>query len=134
MTFRKPSNAMWIDAVRLLEQADNLHRQFFRLSPGHSHGPTWEPPADVFETDRALSVVVALPGVAPDQVKVVIDGATLSVVGERLMPAPVSAHVRRIEIPYGRFERRIDLPPGSFEIRESRLVDGCLLLTLLKLA
>jgi HSP20 family molecular chaperone IbpA len=54
-------------------------------------------------------------------------------VGERPLPAPAEAHIRRIEIPYGRFERRIALPPGAFEIREHRMVDGCLLLTLLKL-
>jgi len=133
MIYRKLSNTMWIDAVKLLEQADNLHRQFFRLSQGSASGPTWEPPIDIFETGRALSVVVALPGVSADQVQVLIEGATLSVVGERVLPAPSEAHIRRIEIPYGRFERRITLPPGAFEIRESRLVDGCLVLTLLKL-
>ncbi|MDX3907655.1 MAG: Hsp20/alpha crystallin family protein [Pigmentiphaga sp.] len=133
MIYRKSSNAMWIDAVKLLEQADDLHRQFFRLSHGGPQGPTWEPPVDIFETGRALSVLVALPGVSPDQVQVLIEGATLSVVGERVLPAPAESHIRRIEIPYGRFERRIALPPGTFEIRESRMVDGCLLLTLLKL-
>jgi len=99
MIYRKPSNAMWIDAVRLLEQADNLHRQFFRPGPAGPQGPTWEPPIDIFETGRALSVLVALPGVAPDQVQVLIDGATLTVVGERPLPAPAEAHIRRIEFP-----------------------------------
>jgi len=133
MIYRKPSNAMWIDAVRLLEQADSLQRQFFRPGQGGPQGPTWEPPVDIFETGRALSVLVALPGVSPDQVQVLIEGATLTVVGVRPLPAPAEAHIRRIEIPYGRFERRIALPPGAFEIRESRMADGCLLLTLLKL-
>lgn len=133
MTSRKPSNAMWIDAVRLLEQADGLQRQFFRLSQGSPQGPTWEPPVDIFETSRALSVLVALPGVSSDQVQVLIEGATLTVVGERSLPVPAASHIRRIEIPYGRFERHLALPPGTFEIRESRMVDGCLLLTLIKL-
>ncbi|MEO6959495.1 MAG: Hsp20/alpha crystallin family protein [Burkholderiaceae bacterium] len=134
MTVRKPAYSMWADAVNMLERADRLHRQFFRLEQGPTHGPTWEPPADVFETDRQLSVLVALPGVAPDQVKVVIEGGALLVVGHRPLPSLATAHIRRIEIPYGRFERRIELPPGSFEIRESTLVNGCLLLSLLKLA
>jgi HSP20 family protein len=133
MTVRKPAYTMWADAVNMLEQADRLHRQFFRLGQGPGRGPTWEPPADVFETERQLSVVVALPGVAPAQVKVVIDGHALVVVAQRPLPALAAAHIRRIEIPYGRFERRIELPPGRFEIRESTLVDGCLLLSLLKL-
>jgi HSP20 family protein len=134
MTFRKPVNAMWANAVDMLEQADRLHRQFFRLGQGPARGPTWEPPVDVFESNHHLSVLVALPGVAPDQVKVMIDGGTLLVIGERPMPAPASAHIRRIEIPYGRFERRIELPSGQFEVRESTLANGCLLLSLRKLA
>jgi len=133
MTFRKPANSMWADAVHLLDQADRLHRQFFRLSQGTARGPTWEPPVDVFETPAQLSVLVALPGVAPDQVKIMIDGGTLMVIGERPMPAPTMAHIRRIEIPYGRFERHIELPAGKFEIRDSALVNGCLVLNLLKL-
>ncbi|HEY9459966.1 MAG TPA: Hsp20/alpha crystallin family protein [Paralcaligenes sp.] len=134
MTVRKPAYSMWADAVNMLERADRLHRQFFRLEQGPTHGPTWEPPADVFETDRQLSVLVALPGVAPDQVKVGIEGGALLVVGHRPLPSLATAHIRRIEIPYGRFERRIELPPGRFEICESTLANGCLLLSLLKLA
>ena len=134
MTYRKPASTMWAEAVTMLEQADRLHRQFFRLAQGPARGPTWEPPADIFETDSQLTVLVALPGVAPDQVKVVIENGYLGVVGERPMPAPAMAHIRRIEIPYGRFERRIELPAGQFQIRESTLANGCLVLSLLKLA
>lgn len=134
MTFRKPANSIWVDALGMLDQAERLHQQFFRLSQSRASGPTWEPPADVFETEHQLSVLVALPGVAPERLKVVIDDGTLIVVGERPMPAPAAAHIRRIEIPYGRFERRIDLPAGRFEIRESTIKNGCLVLSLLKLA
>lgn len=133
MTYRKPASAMWAEAVTMLEQADRLHRQFFRLAQGPARGPTWEPPADMFETDKQLTVLVALPGVAPDQVKVVIENGYLGIVGERPMPAPAMAHIRRIEIPYGRFERRIELPAGQFQIKESTLAHGCLMLSLLKL-
>jgi HSP20 family molecular chaperone IbpA len=76
--------------------------------------------------------VVALPGVPPDAVKVVIDGGTISVQGHRPIPAPTSAAVLRLEIPYGRFERRIDLRPGMYEIVRRELTDGCLFLTLKK--
>lgn len=133
MTFRKSPGLMWVQAMDMLEQADRLHRQFFQLSQSTARGPTWEPPADIFETPAHLSVLVALPGVASDRVKVLIDGDTLLVVGERPMPAPASAQIRRIEIPYGRFERHIELPPGRFEIQESTLANGCLVLTLRKL-
>ncbi|MDX3893385.1 Hsp20/alpha crystallin family protein [Pusillimonas sp.] len=133
MTYRKSPGVTWTQAMNMLEQADRLHRQFFQLGRGTARGPTWEPPADVFETPSHLSVLVALPGVTSDRLKVLIDGGVLLVVGERPMPAPASAHIRRIEIPYGRFERRIELPPGQFEIQESSLANGCLVLSLRKL-
>lgn len=43
MTFRKPLDSTWANAITMLEQAERLHRQFFRLSSGRSTGPTWEP-------------------------------------------------------------------------------------------
>lgn len=125
---------MWAEACELLEQADRLHRQFFVPARGLAKGPTWEAPVDVLETDHELSILVALPGVAPDQVQVVIDGGTLIVTGLRPMPGQSrSTIIRRLEIPYGRFERRMELPAGRFEIGRRELADGCLSLTLRKL-
>src|SRR3546814_441801 len=119
MTYRKPPGLMWVEAMNMLEQADRLQRQFFQLSQSPARGPTWEPPADVFETPSHLSVLVALPGVASDRVEVIIDGGTLLVVGERPMPAPASAHIRRIEIPYGSSAPHVELPAGPFQTQES---------------
>lgn len=132
MTYRKSPSLMWAEAMNMLEQADRLQRQSFQLSRSKTRGPTWEPPADIFETIDHISVLVALPGVTTDRLNVLIDGSSLVVVGERPMPAPAAAHIRRIEIPYGRFERRIELPAGQFEIQESSLANGCLTLTLRK--
>ncbi|NYT66697.1 Hsp20/alpha crystallin family protein [Alcaligenaceae bacterium] len=134
MTFRKPIDSSWSNAINMLEQAERLHRQFFRLSSGRSTGPSWEPPVDIFETGHTLSVLVALPGVDSDHVKVVIDGNTLVVLAQRAIPAPVSAQIRRMEIPYGHFERHIELPSGHFDIQETTLSNGCLFLRLLKRA
>ena len=36
-------------------------------------GPTWEPPIDIFETDQQLGIVIALPGVEPQQIEVRFD-------------------------------------------------------------
>ena len=125
---------MWAEACELLEEAERLHRQFFVPARNRSKDPTWEPPVDVLETEHELSILVALPGVAHDQVKVVIDGGTLIVIGLRPMPGQSrSTMIRRLEIPYGRFERHIELPAGRFEIGRRELTDGCLLLTLRKL-
>jgi HSP20 family protein len=128
-----PIKSMWADALALLEQADRMHRQYFQLRTAQTRGPVWEPPVDVFETEHELLMVVALPGVTPDSVRVIVDGGELFVIGERSMPALPRAVVRRLEVPYGRFERHIDLPPGLFEIVRRDLVNGCLLMSLNKL-
>ncbi len=134
MTSRDPRTMMWEQALELWERADRLHRQFFQLSTAQGRRPTWEPPVDIFETERELSILVALPGVAPGQLEIVIDGANLLVLGERPMPVTRrDAMIHRLEIPYGRFERRIELPTGSYRIGERALVDGCLTLILHKL-
>src|SRR5882757_3483664 len=52
---------MWAEACELLDRAERLNRQFFQ--PLSTRKAVWEPPVDLFETDRALWVVVALPGV-----------------------------------------------------------------------
>jgi HSP20 family molecular chaperone IbpA len=125
---------MWAEACEMLDRADRLHRQFFQISTSQRRGPNWEPPVDLYETEEEIGILVALPGVEPANVQVVIEDGTLIVTGMRAMPAADRASViRRLEIPHGRFERRIELPVGRYELRRRDLVNGCLLLTLRKL-
>jgi HSP20 family protein len=124
---------MWEQAFDLLERADRLQRHFFRLGSDRLKGPSWEPPIDVMETERRLVIIVALPGIVPDQLEIVVGDSALSVVGEREVHLPVDALIHRLEIPYGRFERRINLPQGRFEIEERALEHGCLRLVLRKI-
>ena len=63
MKFRDPASPMWLQALKMLEQADQLHRRFFQLGKPASRGPVWEPPIDILETDRYLLIQIALPGV-----------------------------------------------------------------------
>lgn len=116
----------------MLERAEALQREFFRPVAGRQ--ATWEPPVDLFEADDALVIVVALPGVRAQQVRLLFDGADLIVTGERVLPPETEGlELQRLEIPFGRFERRIGLPPGRYDIRERRLVDGCLTVVLVRL-
>jgi HSP20 family protein len=131
MKVRDPTQWMWDEALELLERADRMQRQFFQLSAQRNACPTWEPPADIFETERQFIVVVALPGVAIDQLVVSLDGQALVVRGQRSMPdLGDSALIHRIELPYGRFERRIDLPMRQLSLGSRSLRDGCLLMAL----
>jgi HSP20 family molecular chaperone IbpA len=127
---RDPKNQMWAEACALLKQAEHLHRQFFEPS---REGARWEPPVDVFETEAELWIIAALPGVAPDAVRVEIEGPTLVIAGTRPLPSKGrNANIVRLEIPYGRFERRITLSP-RLRLAERDLCNGCLVLTFAKL-
>jgi HSP20 family molecular chaperone IbpA len=129
-----PRARMWAEACELLEQAERLQRQFFRPAQGALR-PAWEPPVDVFETEEDLWISVALPGVVPEDVAIVVQDRTLVVTGERPLPAESrGGMIHRVEIPHGRFERRIVLPNGRFELRRRDLSNGCLTLTLRKLS
>jgi HSP20 family protein len=123
------SGWMWAEACQLIDQADRLHRQFFRVGAQRERAPAWEPPTDVFETDDELSICIALPGVSADQVQVTLEGDVLSVSGVRLA-SPPSALIHRLEIPYGRFERRMRLPMRALKLAESVFENGLLSLTL----
>jgi HSP20 family molecular chaperone IbpA len=125
---------MWTEAYALLGEADRLQRQFFRLAAVEQTPPAWEPPIDVFEDERELVVVVAMPGVPSDRVEVSNEQHMLVVRGTRSLPIGSSRQrVRRLEIPYGAFERRIALPPGRLEIETPELVQGCLVIRIHKL-
>ena len=78
---------MWVHALKMLEQADRLQRQFFQLRQSSQKGPMWKPPVDIFETRDKLFIRVALPGVDPDDISVIVDNDTLAVVGERPLAA-----------------------------------------------
>jgi HSP20 family molecular chaperone IbpA len=130
---RDMPNWMWAEALALLDQAERAHRGAYR--PGAARRTAcWEPPVDVLETDGALWIQVALPGVTPEQLQVGIEENALVVTGERTLPVPRGAGViRRLEMPYGTFERRIELPAGHYELVRRDLALGCLTLTLRKL-
>lgn len=124
------SGWMWAEACQLIDQAERLQRQFFRVGD-QTQTHAWEPPTDIFEMDDAVSICIALPGVAPDQVQVTLEGEVLSVSGVRLA-SPPSAMIHRLEIPYGRFERRMRLPMRALRLAESVFENGLLSLTLRK--
>jgi HSP20 family protein len=134
MSSRNPTDWMWAEACELLEQAERMHRQFFRLTTSERTRAVWEPPVDVFEDEREVIVVVALPGVPADRVEVTIEPRALVVRADSpLRFAGSRRAVRRLEIPYGYFERRIALPDVRLENGTPELVDGCLILRMRKL-
>jgi HSP20 family molecular chaperone IbpA len=117
---------MWSQACDLMDRADRLHRQFFRLGQV-GQLPAWEPPVDVFEGDRELLIRVALPDVDPADLDLTLAETGLSLTGRRRLP-PEAARwtIRQLEIPYGRLERHIALPAGEYRLAAHRYANGCL--------
>jgi HSP20 family molecular chaperone IbpA len=133
MTMRDPTAWMWAEACHMLEQAERMHRQFFKPSGLRGTRSAWEPPANVLEDGQSLRIIVALPGVAPEHVEVLLDSSGILVRASSSLPFGAEAGaIHRLEIPYGYFERRIQLPALSFEVVQRELVNGCLALTLKK--
>jgi HSP20 family protein len=132
MTYRDPRLWVWTEALELLRGAEKLQRRFYQL--GAAEAPCWEPSVDLYEAGDQLTLCVALPGVAADELEVSLDSGTVVVRGERAFPvAYEGAIIYRLEIPYGRFERRIALPAGQYELVDRRLEQGCLTLGLRRL-
>jgi len=125
------SDWMWSSALSALDRMEQLHRELFQ--PRQAYAPGWEPPADVLETERALLIYVALPGVDAQDVHAVIDRGTLVVSGRRVLPQALrTAVIHRLELPQGRFERRIPLPPGRYLAADVASERGCLVIRLEK--
>jgi HSP20 family molecular chaperone IbpA len=131
MRTRNSTALMWAQACEVLDQAERMHRQFFRLAAPRAAQAVWEPPVDVFEDEREVLVVVALPGVPLERIEVALVPGALLIREERQLSLFVTRRsMRQLEIPYGRFERRIGLPPGRFAALGHELVDGCLFVRL----
>jgi len=120
---------VWAEALELLRGAEKLQRRLFQI--GAAGAPGWEPPVDLYETADGLTLCVALPGVAADELEVSLESGTIVVRGERAFPVEYQrAIIYRLEIPYGCFERRIALPAGQYQLVDRRLENGCLTLGL----
>ena len=128
-----PRDWMWAEAFALLARAERLQRDVFRPVSSATHVPTWEPPIDVLETADELLVVVALPGVDPDEVEATIVDGDLVIAGTRILPRELqTAVIHRLELPHGRFERHVRLPPGTYRQPRRMAANGCLIVRLEK--
>jgi HSP20 family molecular chaperone IbpA len=88
----------------------------------------------MYETHEELRLSIALPGVEPERIDLIVDSGILIVTGERpLSPGAHGARIHRLELPHGHFERRIELPPGRYELGARRLSNGLLDIALRKL-
>jgi HSP20 family molecular chaperone IbpA len=118
---------MWAQACELADRADRMQREFTRYVGPGVDAPVWEPPVDIQETSQGLQFVFALPGVDQENIEITLEPNALTVRAAR--PARLGSSdsvVRRMEIPHGRFLRRIALAGARLRLSETRYVNGCL--------
>jgi HSP20 family molecular chaperone IbpA len=134
MTTDDPDDWMWERARALLENELGNVRRAFTYASASERAPSFQPKVDLFENAAGLWVLVALPGVCAEHVRVTVARDHLVVDGHRALPEAFrKADVHRLEQTYGRFRRRIDLPPGRFALGQEQLVQGCLVLRLTRI-
>lgn len=90
----------------------------------------WEPRTDIFETEGELKLQFDLPGIAQNELEIVIEKGVLTLRGERKAPANMEQY-RRVERAYGPFNRMFNLPESvDAERITANLSQGVLTLTL----
>jgi HSP20 family protein len=124
------------DLVSLREAMDRLFEEsFVRPRTG------WLAPAgvealaiDLYQTDDAVVVKTAIPGVRPEDIDISVTGDTLTIKGEIRAEEEVKEenYVRR-ELRYGSFSRSLTVPaPVVADKADAEFANGILTLTLPK--
>ena len=106
------SSSMDLDPADLAQDVHRLLEDLARRRPDRRHVVAGEcmPVVDVFETDRTVEIVLDLPGVAADAVRILIKSGVVLIVGEKERPilsknTPASFHL--VERDFGRFARAV---------------------------
>ncbi|MFH1009883.1 MAG: Hsp20/alpha crystallin family protein [bacterium] len=112
------------------EEFEYLFRYYYRIKgPGlMAADKRWLPPADLFETQEALILIMDIAGIDRQEVSVRIEGRTLTIRGlRREISKYPKRHYYLMEVDFGPFERRFRLPRGVDADRvEVNYVDGLL--------
>lgn len=99
------------DVDKLQEEIEELFADLWQVPrfSGIRHG--FRPNVDCFHTDdpHALTVVVELPGVEPESVRVVVGERVLIIAGERKRPKVQGRVYQQMEIEVGPFQRQVRL-------------------------
>lgn len=133
--FRDPFTAM----QRLSQEMDELFDAFFYGRPLARQGresalrSLWAPDVEVCEEQDKLRVLVDLPGVPKDSVKIDVHENALTIQGERHEERTEGSEeqgYRRSERRYGSFYRTVPLPEGAnADEARAQMKDGVLEIT-----
>jgi HSP20 family protein len=97
------------------EQVDRLIQTLAHFSGKPDVEPEWKPQIALWEGKNEVRIVVDLPGVEKDAVRVAVSRGMLELTGTRPL-RPIgedSIKLRYAEHPYGKFRRTMPLPHGA---------------------
>jgi HSP20 family protein len=119
----------------LLADIDSYIHDWFRAKlPFTFQGEArWTPPTDVFETESAIHVTMAIPGIRLEDMSVRFEHDILVVRGVRREGCDDSRRYHKMEIPAGPFSRRMRVGrPVKADAIDVSYRDGMLRVTLPK--
>lgn len=122
------------DPFRALRRGDDLFEEMFREVFQRGAGEAMQPPTEVAESEREVTVKVLVPGVPKEQLQITVHDDVVSVRGEIKEEAEEKkkSYYRR-EIRYGAFQRNIELPCDVDSAKATaKLEHGVLTITLPK--
>jgi HSP20 family protein len=140
MLWRRITDWPTRDWTSPFDELDRMRRDMDRLTEAFSTGFFREPRAGVFplmnvtEDKDSYYVRAELPGIKADELDISVTGDTLSISGERKIPAEdAKAQYHRREREAGKFSRMISLPSQVDTGKvEARCTDGILAVVLPK--
>src|SRR5262245_19354798 len=137
MSFRRLETEPIADLAILQREINQLFERLLEFDRAGPRPQTalWQPAVDVFDCKGNLIVVMEVPGLRPDSLKVVAREGALSVSGERRERRPSGAVAFHcMERAQGRFSREIPIE-RALDVRaaEARLEKGVLTITIPRL-
>ena len=99
----------WGGFGALRRELDELFDRFGTVTPARTVYSAY-PAVNLYETDEAYVLTAELPGLAPGDLDISLEGSTVTLRGERKAASEEGASVHRRERPSGAFRRAFDLP------------------------
>ncbi len=117
------------DVGDLSPEVRRLFEDLAKRRPDRRHMVSGEclPGLDVFETDRTIEIVLDVPGVVADSMRILIKAGVVLTAGEKERPEPVRgpASFHLVERDFGRFARAVRVHAAIDASKaQARLKDG----------
>lgn len=99
----------WASFGTLRREMDDWFERLGALGPLLAPRGTF-PPVNLYETEEAYVLTAEVPGVAPEDLEISLEGSTVTLRGQRKPVSEEGASVHRNERLAGEFRRALDLP------------------------